>query len=117
MTTIPNGNEPGLGGDNRFKQWCIVELFGHQVIAGLVSEQQIGGASFVRVDVPTVEGRLGYTKLFGEKAIYAITPCDEATARQAATSLNQPPVSEYTFRQPAPQLRQGGMFENDEEYE
>src|SRR5690242_12019628 len=94
-----SGNEPSMGGADRFKQWCIVELFGHQVIAGLVSEQQIGSSSFVRVDVPDTDGQPGYTKLYGEKAIYAITPCNEETARRAAAGLNQPPVSEYVFRQ------------------
>lgn len=107
-----NGNEPQIGGENRFKQWCIVELFGHQMIAGLVSEQQIGGSSFVRVDVPAVQGREEYTKLYGDKAIYAITPCDEPTARAMASSLNQAPVSEYHFRPQVPSLAQGRMFDN-----
>lgn len=36
----------------KFEQWAIVDLFGHTRIAGKVSEQVIGGCSFVRVDVP-----------------------------------------------------------------
>ena len=83
---------------NEFKQWCIVEIFGHQVIAGMVSEQQIGGQAFVRVDVPAIEGRDAYTKLFGAGAIYAITPTDEATCKKAVASMNKPPIAEYIFR-------------------
>ena len=37
---------------DKFDHWCIVELFGHNQIAGKVTEQAIGGQSFVRVDVP-----------------------------------------------------------------
>ena len=33
-----------------FDSWAIVEIFGHQTFAGRVTEQAIGGASFVRVD-------------------------------------------------------------------
>ena len=36
--------------------WAIVEIFGHQRIAGFLSEQTIGGQSFVRVDVPDLPG-------------------------------------------------------------
>ncbi len=42
---------------DKFEQFAIVELFGHQIIAGLVSEQVIGGQGFVRVDVPTIGER------------------------------------------------------------
>lgn len=89
---------------NGFKQWCIVELFGHQVIAGLVSEQQIGGQAFVRVDVPAIEGRDGYTKLFGSGAIYAMTPTDETSCTKAVASMNQPPVELWRFRPTVPQI-------------
>jgi hypothetical protein len=95
---------------NGFKQHCIVELFGHQVIAGLVSEQQIGGTSFVRVDVPETKARPAFTKFFGSNAIYAITPVDEATAKQAA-EVGQAPVNEWRFKTVEPS-RQLGFGEN-----
>jgi hypothetical protein len=44
-----------------FETFAIVELFGHSIISGKVSEQVIGGASFVRVDVPAVDGTEAYT--------------------------------------------------------
>jgi hypothetical protein len=88
-----------------FRQWCIVELFGHSQIAGEVSEQRIGDSSFVRIDVPEVNGQPAYTKLYGEKAIYAITPTDEATAKRFLQHCNQPPVNPFYLREPtAPAL-------------
>lgn len=36
----------------RFDQWGIVELMGHQRVAGHITEQQVGGTNFVRVDIP-----------------------------------------------------------------
>lgn len=76
-------------------QWAIVELFGHQRIAGQVSEHQLGGQNFIRVDVPTVKGRPPYTKLFGQGAIYAITFVDEAIATAAAQAIDARPVQPY----------------------
>ena len=83
-----------------FKTWAIVELFGHQVIAGDVSEQVIAGQGFVRLDVPAVEGQAAYTKFYGHAAIYCITPTDEATAKAAAKSLNRPPVELWRLNLP-----------------
>jgi len=84
----------------RFDQWAIVELFGHQRIAGRVTEQAIGGQTFVRVDVPEQErpqiGTLpAYTRLFGPGAIYCINPVDEATARAAVGQCFAEPVSAF----------------------
>lgn len=31
--------------DQTFDQWCIVEIFGHERIAGRVTEQRIGGTT------------------------------------------------------------------------
>lgn len=41
----------------KFEHWCVVEIFGHTRIAGFVTEQTIGGQSFVRVGVPLPMGR------------------------------------------------------------
>jgi hypothetical protein len=75
-----------------FEQWCVVEIMGHKRFAGLVTEQTIGGNSFVRIDVPatvTTDGKpLGpFTKLFGAASIYCLTPCTEETARAFAAGL------------------------------
>lgn len=86
--------------------WAIVEIFGHQRIAGFLSEQTIGGQSFVRVDVPELpagadeysrrDGPIAaHSKLFGGGAIYAITPVDETIARISAQSIRHKPVTAY----------------------
>lgn len=74
-----------------FEQWCLVEIFGKQKYAGLVSEQVIGGCNFVRLDVPET----ARTKLFGQGAIYAMTPIEEDVARVLAAQYDQRPVSVY----------------------
>lgn len=56
-----------------FDQWCALELFGHNQIAGRVTEETIGGCAFLRVDVPTQDGeKTQFTKYFGQGAIYAM---------------------------------------------
>ena len=84
------------------KQWAIVDLFGHVRIAGEISSHEIGGAAFVRVDVPASDSTPGFTKLLGNGAIYAITFVAEEIARAAAKSFRAEPVSAYEI----PELRQ-----------
>lgn len=82
----------------KFEEWAVLELFGHQRLAGLVTEVQIGGASFVRVDVPgdTRKGRLTkLTKMYNPSAIYAITPVTEETARMIAKACSGEPVTRW----------------------
>lgn len=69
--------------------WGVVELFGHHQVAGRVSESEIAGAAFIRVDVPEVGDRPAHTKYYGPAAIYAMHPCTEEIARQAAARLRQ----------------------------
>jgi len=79
----------------KFEQWCILEIMGHQTYAGMVSEQCIGGASFVRIDVPESDGIPGFSKCFGAASIYCITPVTEEVARLRAKTLRQAPLSVY----------------------
>jgi hypothetical protein len=81
-----------------FEAWGIVALFGHKQIAGRISEQAIGGETFIRVDVPT--GPEAYhTQLFGKGAIYSMSLTDEAIAREYAKRVNARPVSSYDVAQ------------------
>lgn len=88
MTTTPNLPE-------KFDSWAIVELMGHQRIAGRVTEQAVFGTSLMRIDVPEVPGKPGYTKFYGAAAIYALTPVDEQTARAVVAYLNVEPIRQY----------------------
>ena len=75
--------------------WALVELFGHQQLAGFVSSQTVGGQSFVRVDVPETKQQEAWTKLYGPGAIYAITPITEELARQKAAALEVTPIKAW----------------------
>lgn len=102
----------------KFEQWALVELFGHQQIAGIVSEQTIGGCSFVRVDVPDTEHSKGFTKFYGNGAIYAITPCSEEAARIAAQKLEIRPISQWIVpdKLQLPEPAQDGFVYDRDEY-
>ena len=103
--------------DGTLDCWCIVELFGHARIAGHVTEEEIAGCGFIRVDVPTLPARgnmpeqQGFTRLFGPSAIYSITPVDEVIATRAAESMRVEPVNVYMAM---PQLSGGVDWGNAE---
>ncbi|MDE3250274.1 MAG: hypothetical protein KGO82_16555 [Bacteroidota bacterium] len=90
----------------KFEQWCIVELFGHQRIAGKCTEQNIAGTNMLRVDVPETKNQPAFTKYYGSAAIYAINPVDEATARIAADSIQAAPVTIWQAEAFAEKLRE-----------
>lgn len=76
--------------------WALVEVMGHRKFAGYVSEFVMGGASFVRIDVPPpAPGESGFTKMFGAGSIYCITPVVEDVARAQAARFADRPVSEW----------------------
>ncbi|HZU87405.1 MAG TPA: hypothetical protein VFF78_07970 [Anaerolineaceae bacterium] len=84
-----------------FDTWAIVELFGHNVLAGRVTEQVVAGQGFVRVDVPAVNDVPGYSRLFGPGAIYSITPCPEEVATAYAANLRARPIQIYQIALPS----------------
>lgn len=100
--------------ENSFDQWAIVELMGHQQIAGRVTEQSIGGAAFIRVDVPEQPAKPkreqwdsdqpmvpAYTRFLSGGAIYAINPCSEGVAKLAAEKMRTRPPLPYGMDAPA----------------
>ena len=83
----------------KFEVHAIVELFGHNKIAGKVTEQVIGGCSFIRVDVCDTKSSPAFTRLLHANAIYAINPVTEEVATQYAENLKVMPIQAWDARE------------------
>jgi hypothetical protein len=84
-----------------FEGWVVIEMLGRRRLAGWLTETQIGGASFLRLDVPGAEGAAAATQFYSPAAVYAITPTNEDTARQVAQLGRPAPVQRWELP-PAP---------------
>jgi hypothetical protein len=100
----------------KFEAWGLLELFGHQRLAGKLSDQTIGGVHFIRIDVPAVGDVPAYTRFFTQGAIYGMTVTTEDVARRLASSLQARPVSAYELRavEPSRQLTHSGGDDDDD---
>jgi hypothetical protein len=122
--------------------WAIVEMFGHQRVAGRVKTENFGAACLLRIDVPEVEKQTSgaydydtgkyapgqrvrvaaFTKYLGLGAIYALNPVTEELARAAAADIGVEPVRAFgleSVQRLAKALPQGdgdpGEDDDDEE--
>ena len=93
-----------------FRQWAVVELMGHQRIAGWVTEETIGGCSFIRVDVPKADAPADspltpentmFTRHLGSPAIYALNPTTQAEVMRIVKVLHPPPPTPRVSEQRA----------------
>ncbi len=70
-------------------KWAIIELMGHQKIAGRYSEH----GPMHRVDVPDDNDEFHFSRLYSPQAIYSITFVDEQAAKIAAKALETPAIA------------------------
>ena len=79
-----------------FSEWCILELMGHRRLAGLVTEQQIAGHGFLRLDVPG-EGEAPWSasQWYSPTSVYCITPTTEDIARKLAADNRPRPATRW----------------------
>ena len=77
---------------------AIVELMGHQTIAGHVLTSVLGSTVMLRVDVPARGAQLGFTRYYGMSAIYSLTLVSEEVMLAALDELSPPPVTVYMPR-------------------
>ena len=80
-----------------FDLWCIVELFGHNRIAGRCTEQNVAGTNMLRVDVPETKKNKAFTRILSAGAIYAINPVQEDIAKAVAETLNVAPITPWAL--------------------
>lgn len=84
-----------------FEGWVILELMGHRRLAGYLTEQTIGGASFLHIDVPGGLGIPVATQFYTGAAVYCITPTTEDLARKVALNSQPAPVTKWDLQAPA----------------
>lgn len=84
--------------EDKFDLFCMVELFGHNKIAGKCTEQNIAGVNMLRVDVPETTKQPAFTKFYNGTAIYAINPITEEVANDIANKLSNAPITVYEVR-------------------
>ena len=82
--------------ESPFEGWAVLELMGHRKLAGYVSEQEIAGASFIRIDVPATNGEGNVaTQFYSAGAVYCLTPTTEQIARGLAAHAQPEPVTRW----------------------
>lgn len=81
----------------KFDLHCIVELFGHNRIAGRCTEQNVAGTNMLRVDVPETKKNKAFTRILSAGAIYAINPVSEDIAKAVAETLNVAPITPWVI--------------------
>lgn len=84
--------------EHTFQEWALVELFGHNKIAGKVTEHKFGNQSILRVDVPAVGEIPAFTKIVNVSSIYAINPMTEADATDYAKTIKATPVERFDMQ-------------------
>lgn len=101
--------------------WTVLELFGHRRLAGYVSEVQVAGAGFVRIQIPGDNGEWAAEQSYGPAAIYSITPCTEEVARAmvkrgaASGEITQFSLPEPRVRWACPKCEYSMAVPEDEE--
>lgn len=84
----------------KYSGHTVLELFGHVRIAGFVTEESIAGEAFLRVEVPAVGGKPGFTRYYHPKSVYSMSPTDEATVLAVAAREDHAPVRAWEMPQP-----------------
>lgn len=90
-----------------FEGWAILELMGYRRLGGYLTEQEIAGAAFLRIDVPSDPPA---TQFYSAAAVYAITPTTEEIARGLAAQCRPEPVHRFEL----PALREPGRCSEHE---
>jgi len=76
--------------------WAIVEIMGHNKIAGILTEEEKFGSKLGRVEIPQPDGSY-CTQYFGGGSVYRIHIVTEEVARQAAKISRPAPLNSWDF--------------------
>jgi hypothetical protein len=92
---IPHNMQPEVTASipEALSDWAIVEIMGHEKLAGQVSQASVAGMPMLRVQVPATDKAPGFERLLSGPSIFSLTPVTESVARIVVASLQKTAVS------------------------
>jgi hypothetical protein len=96
---------------NKYEGWVILELMGHRRLTGYLTEQEIAGRAFLRIEIP---GDPPATQFYGAEAVYCITPTTEETAKEASKLNRITPVQRWELPSAKPAIT--ADYDDDDDY-
>ena len=81
--------------------WAVVELMGHVMVAGRLTEEELFGTKIGRIDIPEPEGDGFVTQWFGGSAVYRITAVTEEAARMLSQRCRPEPIHRWEWALPS----------------
>ena len=100
-----------------FDGWAILELMGHRRLGGHVRVQELAGAPFFRIDVPSSDGATFATQFYSPASVYCMTPTTEETARAISKREQPTPVHLYELALSSRPSEEGDEDEGEPEDE
>ena len=85
--------------EETYASWSILALLGHRRLAGFVTEQEIAGKGFLRIEIPG-PGETKTTQFYSPDSVYGLTPTTEEIARRVAARDRPAPVHPWELRLP-----------------
>lgn len=96
-----------------YEGYAQVELMGHRVRCGKISEEESYGSKFLRIDIPFESGVV--TEYYGGSAIYAITPLSEEICKDRIGKHDPRPVQPLQYRLEDKTTTKPSVFEDADE--
>lgn len=82
-----------------FEGWALLEIFGHRMRWGFVTEVEIFGAKKARIDVHSSKGVVN-TEFYSGDAIFCLTPTTEEAVKTQNDRWVPPPTAALPPREP-----------------
>lgn len=67
--------------------WVVLELLGYRTVVGRLTECEIAGTGFLKIEIPDKEDGFQRVQYYAVGAVYCITPTTEAECR-----VKRPPL-------------------------
>lgn len=75
------------------ENWAILEIMGHERLAGKLTETSVAGVPMLRVEVPATDKLPGFVRLLSGASIFSLTPVPADVATIVAGQLQKTAVS------------------------